>query len=61
MLNSHPNYIPKANINSPGGSAAASQAIFEELMRVRQKGKVKIVATMADVAASGGVLRRRRR
>jgi len=42
------------NINSPGGSAAASQAIFEELMRVRQKGKVKIVATMADVAASGG-------
>lgn len=42
------------NINSPGGSAAASQAIFEELMRVRQKGKVKIVVAMADVAASGG-------
>ncbi|MEN9215729.1 MAG: signal peptide peptidase SppA [Gloeomargarita sp. HHBFW_bins_162] len=42
------------NINSPGGSAAASQAIYEELMRVRNKGKVKIVAAMADVAASGG-------
>ncbi len=42
------------NINSPGGSAAASQAIYEELMRVRQQGKVKIVATMADAAASGG-------
>ncbi len=42
------------NINSPGGSAAAAQAIFTELMRVRRKGKVKIVAAMADVAASGG-------
>ncbi len=42
------------NINSPGGSAAAAQAIYAELMRVRQKGKVKIVATMADAAASGG-------
>jgi protease-4 len=42
------------HINSPGGSAAAAQAIFAELMRVRQKGKVKIVAAMADAAASGG-------
>ncbi|MEN9218475.1 MAG: signal peptide peptidase SppA [Gloeomargarita sp. DG_2_bins_126] len=42
------------NINSPGGSAAASQAIYTELMRVRNQGQVKIVATMADVAASGG-------
>lgn len=42
------------NINSPGGSAAASQAIYRELMRVRKKGDIKIVAAMADVAASGG-------
>ncbi len=41
-------------INSPGGTAAASQAVYEELMRVRRDGKVKIVASMGDVAASGG-------
>lgn len=41
-------------INSPGGTAAASQAIYEELMRVRKDGKIKIVAAMGDVAASGG-------
>lgn len=41
-------------INSPGGTAAASQAIFEELMRIRKAGKIKIVAAFGDVAASGG-------
>ncbi|MCS6782728.1 MAG: signal peptide peptidase SppA [Gloeomargarita sp. SKYBB_i_bin120] len=41
-------------INSPGGSAAASQAIYRELMRVRRKGDLKVVVSMADVAASGG-------
>lgn len=41
-------------INSPGGTAAASQAVYEELMRVRKDGKIKIVAAMGDVAASGG-------
>ncbi|MNR92135.1 putative signal peptide peptidase SppA [compost metagenome] len=41
-------------INSPGGTAAASQAVYEELMRVRKDGKIKIVASMGDVAASGG-------
>lgn len=40
-------------INSPGGTAAASHAIYSELMRLRQDG-VKVVATMGDVAASGG-------
>lgn len=41
-------------INSPGGTAAASQAIYEELMRIRKAGKIKIVAALGDVAASGG-------
>lgn len=41
-------------INSPGGTAAASQMIHEELMRLRKAGKIKIVTAMGDVAASGG-------
>ncbi|MFZ5649708.1 MAG: signal peptide peptidase SppA [Bacillota bacterium] len=39
-------------INSPGGSAAASQEITEELIRLKAGG-IKIVASMGDVAASG--------
>lgn len=42
------------NINSPGGTASASQAIFDELMRLKKDHNVKIVATMGDLAASGG-------
>lgn len=42
------------NINSPGGTASASQAIFDELMRLKKDNNVKIVATMGDLAASGG-------
>lgn len=38
-------------VDSPGGSAAASQAVYQKLMEVRQK--KPIVAGMADVAASG--------
>jgi protease-4 len=41
-------------INSPGGTAASSQAVYEELMRVRRDSKIPIVAAMGDVAASGG-------
>lgn len=41
-------------INSPGGTAAASQSIYHELMRVRKETKIKIVASLGDVAASGG-------
>ena len=41
-------------INSPGGTAAASQAIFDELMRVREETDIQIVASLGDVAASGG-------
>lgn len=40
-------------INSPGGSAAASQEVYTEALRVREAGK-PIVASFADVAASGG-------
>ena len=41
-------------INSPGGTPAASQAIYQELMRTRQETEIKIVASLGDVAASGG-------
>ncbi|MNX67244.1 putative signal peptide peptidase SppA [compost metagenome] len=41
-------------INSPGGTAAASQMVYEELMRLRKAGKIKIVTGMGDVTASGG-------
>ncbi len=41
-------------INSPGGTAAASQAIYDELIRVRKETDIKIVASFGDVAASGG-------
>lgn len=42
------------HINSPGGTAAASQAVYQELMRTRKETDIKIVASMGDVAASGG-------
>ncbi len=40
-------------INSPGGSAAASQEIAEELENFKAAGK-KVITSMSDVAASGG-------
>lgn len=40
-------------INSPGGSATASQEVGEELKKMRNKGKV-VVTSMGDMAASGG-------
>lgn len=40
-------------INSPGGSPAASEEIYKELMRIRAASK-PVYASMADVAASGG-------
>ena len=40
-------------INSPGGTVAATQEIFQKLMTLRRK-NIKIVASMGDVAASGG-------
>lgn len=40
-------------INSPGGSPAGSEEVFNEIMRVRRAGK-PVYTSMADVAASGG-------
>lgn len=42
------------HINSPGGTAAASQAVYQELMRTREETDIKIVASLGDIAASGG-------
>lgn len=41
------------DIDSPGGAAASSQEIYEEINKLRGKGK-KIVASMGTVGASGG-------
>jgi protease-4 len=40
-------------IESPGGVVAAAQEIYDELVRVRERGK-PIVASMGGIAASGG-------
>jgi len=41
-------------VNSPGGSVTASDIIYHELKRFREKTGKKIVVLMMDVAASGG-------
>jgi protease IV len=41
-------------INSPGGSAAASQEVYEEVRRVVDKKEKPVIVSMGDVAASGG-------
>jgi protease-4 len=41
-------------INSPGGSTTASDILYHELMEFKGRTKVKIVACLMDVAASGG-------
>ena len=40
-------------INSPGGSAAGSQEIYNAIMQAREEDMI-VVASMADIAASGG-------
>jgi len=40
-------------VDSPGGSATASQEIYEEVKRIRNSGK-PVVASMGSMAASGG-------
>ena len=40
-------------INSPGGTVAASQEIYDEVKALKEAGK-KVVVSMGDVAASGG-------
>ncbi len=41
-------------INSPGGTVTASDIIYRELLEFRRARQVPIVASMMDVAASGG-------
>ncbi|MCX7928394.1 MAG: signal peptide peptidase SppA [Patescibacteria group bacterium] len=41
-------------INSPGGSAAASDEILSEIRRYKSDTNLPIIAYMSDVAASGG-------
>ncbi|HXG68867.1 MAG TPA: signal peptide peptidase SppA [Blastocatellia bacterium] len=41
-------------VNSPGGSVAACQEIYSAIAELRGKG-IPVVASMGDVAASGGV------
>ena len=40
-------------INSPGGSVTASDIIFEQLMRFKDKHQMPVVAELMDVATSG--------
>lgn len=41
-------------IDSPGGTATASDIIYHELMAFKQRSGKKVIAIMFDVAASGG-------
>jgi protease-4 len=41
-------------INSPGGSVAASDTIYHEIMSFREKKKVPVYAYIMEVGASGG-------
>lgn len=41
-------------INSPGGSVTASDTIYDEIKRFKEKKHIPVVAQMMDTAASGG-------
>ncbi|WP_051234038.1 S49 family peptidase [Halomonas halocynthiae] len=41
------------NINSPGGSPVQSQRVYDEIMRLREKGDKPIIAVIEDIGASG--------
>ena len=41
-------------INSPGGTVAASQEIYDKLRQVRDEGAKPVIASLGTVAASGG-------
>ncbi|ADV83725.1 S49 family peptidase [Terriglobus saanensis] len=41
------------HINSPGGGAAASQELFNEVVRIRKESHKKIIASIESVGASG--------
>ncbi|TIH14702.1 signal peptide peptidase SppA [Marinifilum sp. JC120] len=41
-------------VNSPGGSVTASDILYNEILRFKEKTGAKVVVNMMDVAASGG-------
>jgi protease-4 len=41
-------------VDSPGGTAAASDILYNELLRFKELTQAKIVVSMMDIAASGG-------
>ena len=41
-------------IETPGGTATASDIVYREIMRFRERSNVKVIAAMMDIAASGG-------
>lgn len=41
-------------VNSPGGSAVASEEIYQEILRYKEKTKQPVVVYFSDLAASGG-------
>lgn len=41
-------------INSPGGSAPASEEVYREVLRFKQRSGKPVIAVMDDMAASGG-------
>lgn len=41
-------------INSPGGGVGASEIMFNEIRRFRERSEKPVVATMGEIAASGG-------
>ncbi len=41
-------------IDSPGGGGVASQEIYSEVLKTRADGRVKVVTSMGNLAASGG-------
>jgi protease-4 len=40
-------------INSPGGSVSATQEIYQKILKIRKK-NIPIIASMGEIAASGG-------
>lgn len=41
-------------IDSPGGAVTPSQEIYRELLRTREAGRIKVVASIGNLGASGG-------
>lgn len=54
-VNKNPQYKALLlKIDSPGGSAAGSQSIFQELMRFKKETGKPVIASLGDTATSGG-------